>query len=100
MPGGTEYVGCQDIDGDTKPDANDTDRDNDGITDGVEDKNFNGRLDAGETDRLGTDTDDDGLADGLRRTYRRISLRPRSNSASSSVTGGLSSTRSPGACRW
>ncbi len=29
----------------------------DGIPDQFEDKNLNGRLDAGETDRLGTDTD-------------------------------------------
>jgi hypothetical protein len=52
-----EYNACANFDGTGGPDANDTDADGDGILDNQEDKNFNGKLDAGETDRLGTDTD-------------------------------------------
>ena len=41
------------------------DTDCDGIADGDEDKNKNGRLDAGETDPTKVDTDGDGLWDGV-----------------------------------
>ena len=40
------------------------DTDGDGLTDGAEDKNHDGRLGSGETDPNDTDTDDGGLSDG------------------------------------
>ena len=62
-----------DSDGDGIPDdiesgggtnPNDDDSDDDGILDGNEDANHNGRVDPGETDPLKADTDGDGLQDG------------------------------------
>ena len=47
----------------TNPISNDTD--NDGIADGDEDVNRNGRVDLGETDPGNPDTDNDGLPDGV-----------------------------------
>ncbi len=41
------------------------DTDSDGLIDGIEDKNFNGRIDSGETDPRGRDSDHDGLPDGI-----------------------------------
>ena len=41
------------------------DTDGDGLIDGMEDKNFNGRVDPGETDPRNKDSDHDGLCDGL-----------------------------------
>ena len=52
-----EFRACANRDGDAKQDAYDTDSDNDGITDGLEDKNKNGLFDPGETDALAVDTD-------------------------------------------
>ena len=43
------------------------DTDGDGLIDGIEDKNFNGRVDPGETDPRKKDSDRDGLCDGLCR---------------------------------
>lgn len=40
------------------------DTDSDGINDGDEDRNHNGRVDAGETDPNNPDSDDDGVIDG------------------------------------
>jgi hypothetical protein len=56
-----------------RPDADPTtttnplqmDTDSDGIKDGDEDKNLNGRLDVSETSPLNADTDGDGLRDGI-----------------------------------
>lgn len=45
----------------TRPDQLDSDED--GLKDGEEDKNFNGRVDAGETDPMKADSDQDGLED-------------------------------------
>jgi len=45
-------------------DANDADRDDDGILDGNEDANHDGVVDVGETDPCEEDTDNDGLLDG------------------------------------
>ena len=45
-------------------DHNDADTDDDGIPDGVEDKNQDGVLDADETDPCNADTDSDGIQDG------------------------------------
>jgi len=42
----------------------DADSDDDGLADGVEDKNRNGILDPGETDPCEVDSDDDGIQDG------------------------------------
>ncbi|MCK6549019.1 hypothetical protein L6R52_24450 [Myxococcota bacterium] len=47
----------------TSPTSADTD--GDGIPDGVEDRNRDGRWDAGETGALDLDSDDDGIADGV-----------------------------------
>ena len=44
----------------------DPDSDDDGLLDGVEDANFNGELDLGDTDPTDPDTDDDGICDGSR----------------------------------
>lgn len=43
------------------------DTDSDGLIDGIEDKNFNGRVNAGETDPRVKDSDRDELCDGLCR---------------------------------
>jgi hypothetical protein len=43
------------------------DTDGDGLIEGIEDKNFNGRVDKGETDPRIRDSDRDGLCDGLCR---------------------------------
>jgi len=48
---------------DTNPLVGDTD--NDGLKDGCEDKNKNGKVDPGETSPLLADTDGDGLRDGV-----------------------------------
>ena len=45
-------------------DPNDSDTDDDGISDGDEDINKNGVVDPGETDPCNPDTDDDGIQDG------------------------------------
>uniref|UniRef100_UPI000594989D GEVED domain-containing protein n=1 Tax=Thiofilum flexile TaxID=125627 RepID=UPI000594989D len=53
-----------DSDPTTKTDPLDSDTDNDGLLDGQEDVNNNGKVDAGETNPLDADSDDDGLSDG------------------------------------
>ena len=53
-----------DTDTDTTTDPNDADTDDDGITDGNEDADRNGAVDATETDPVLWDTDADGLLDG------------------------------------
>jgi hypothetical protein len=50
-------------------DPNDADTDDDGISDGMEDKNLNGFVDFGETDPCDSDTDSDGIQDGTERGY-------------------------------
>jgi hypothetical protein len=45
--------------------SSDDDRDNDGIPDGLEDRNQNGVVDPGETDPNNPDTDGDGIPDGV-----------------------------------
>lgn len=45
-------------------DAKDSDTDNDGILDGIEDADHDGLQDVSETDPLDADTDDDGISDG------------------------------------
>ena len=62
--------GIEDKDKDGKVDAGETDptnkdTDGDGLDDGVEDANKNGKVDAGETDPTKKDTDADGLDDGV-----------------------------------
>jgi len=52
-----ELSGCTDID--------ESDSDNDGIIDGVEDSDGNGSVDEIETDPCEDDTDEDGLVDGI-----------------------------------
>jgi len=54
----------EDNEGDGIGDVCDTDDDNDGLTDFIEDSNGNGVVDAGETDPLNPDTDGDGFTDG------------------------------------
>ena len=48
----------------TQSDPLNADTDGDGLSDGAEDRNFNGRLDAGETDPTDRDTDDGSVDDG------------------------------------
>jgi hypothetical protein len=43
------------------------DTDSDGLVDGIEDKNWNGRIDPGDTDPRNRDSDRDGLCDGICR---------------------------------
>ncbi|MFO7669784.1 MAG: hypothetical protein R6W31_09010 [Bacteroidales bacterium] len=75
IPGGTSggtgvaYLGTSatwsgDADAATKTDPLDADTDNDGISDGGEDKDRDGVKDAAETNPLDADSDDDGLKDG------------------------------------
>lgn len=54
----------KDTDGDGLFDGVDTDADDDGIPDAIEDRNGDGKRDAGETSPYDADTDDDGLCDG------------------------------------
>lgn len=61
---GTSGTWIPDSDPGSKSDPQDNDTDNDGIMDGTEDSNRNGRTDAGETSPLDADYDDDGLKDG------------------------------------
>ena len=56
------FVG--DADDSTTTSASSRDSDGDGLSDGVEDRNHNGRVDAGETDPSDADSDNDGLSDG------------------------------------
>jgi hypothetical protein len=67
-----------DADGDGVPDLTengtcmnpyDTDTDDDGILDGIEDANQNGIVDTGETDPCDSDTDGDGIQDGTESGY-------------------------------
>ncbi|MEA5457634.1 Ig-like domain-containing protein [Arcicella sp. LKC2W] len=53
-----------DADPTTKTDPTKADTDGDGLPDGIEDTNKNGRIDAGDTNPLAIDTDGDGLLDG------------------------------------
>jgi hypothetical protein len=59
----------EDKDGDGAVGSGETDRmnpdtDGDGVPDGIEDRNRNGMVDEGETDPLNPDTDGDGIYDG------------------------------------
>ena len=54
-----------DTDSDKQGNVCDDDDDNDGIKDKAEDKNGDGKLDAGETDPLKVDSDGDGLNDNI-----------------------------------
>jgi MYXO-CTERM domain-containing protein len=63
-----------DADPSTRTTANDADTDGDGLEDGAEDRNNNGRWDAGETDPGLFDTDDDGMDDGWETTYSTAEL--------------------------
>ncbi len=54
----------------------DKDTDNDGLKDGCEDKNKNGKKDAGETSPLLADTDGDGLKDGAEDANKNCVLDP------------------------
>lgn len=44
--------------------SNDADTDDDGLKDGTEDANYNGIVDAGETNPCNPDSDNDGIQDG------------------------------------
>jgi YD repeat-containing protein len=54
---------------DACPFIDDADSDDDGIPDGLEDKNRNGIVDPGETDPCNPDTDGDGIQDGTELGY-------------------------------
>ncbi len=54
------------------------DTDNDGLSDGEEDKNFNGAIEASETNFLIADTDADGLSDGDEKSFKSDPLNTRS----------------------
>ena len=54
----------------------DADSDDDGIMDGVEDANFNGRIDPGETNPCDPDSDDDGILDGTEKGLTADDIGP------------------------
>lgn len=60
---GTARSWTPDSDGSTVTNPNERDSDRDGLDDGLEDENWNGSRDAGETDPLDADSDDDSLLD-------------------------------------
>jgi len=60
----TDGAETADADGDGIGDNADTDDDNDGLLDVLEDGNGNGRVDVAETDPFNSDTDGDGTSDG------------------------------------
>lgn len=62
---GTKGFFVADADPGTTTSPKKVDSDGDGINDGVEDKNHNGKKDDSETDAASADTDGDGLDDGL-----------------------------------
>jgi subtilisin family serine protease len=57
-------------------DPHDTDTDDDGILDGVEDADHDGVMDAGETTPCDIDTDGDGIQDGTERGYTEAEIGP------------------------
>ncbi|GEM_PF-2882176 len=57
--------GFTDLDPASTTDPDDPDSDADGLLDGAEDANCNGRVDPGESDPRAPDTDGDGLEDGV-----------------------------------
>lgn len=61
IPDGIEKNACTDF--------SDADTDDDGIPDGTEDANYNGAVDAGETDPCDIDSDSDGIQDGTESGY-------------------------------
>jgi len=61
------------------------DSDGDGLTDGEEDVNLNGRVDAGETDPFSRDSDADGLDDGFE--VRELGSNPLSADTDSDGSG-------------
>jgi len=77
---------AQDIDGDglsndleilIGTDINNPDTDNDGILDGIEDFNKNGKIDSLETNPLLADTDGDGIIDGLEDFNKNGIIEPK-----------------------
>ena len=56
--------------------SNDADTDDDGLTDGTEDANHNGIVDAGETDPCNIDTDGDGIQDGTEMGLTSAGIGP------------------------
>ena len=59
-----------DVDTTTTTDPLDADSDDDGIQDGIEDSNHNGRTDTLETNPLNVDSDGDGIQDGTEMGIR------------------------------
>ena len=70
----------------TCTDPNDSDTDDDGISDGVEDANHNGLVDKDETDPCKVDTDRDGMPDGWELSN---SLNPLISDATGDLDGDL-----------
>ncbi len=68
-----------DTDGDHHYDFLDRDSDDDGLTDGSEDKNCNGSVDAGETSVRDDDSDNDGVSDMIEVAAGTNPTNPTSN---------------------
>lgn len=66
------------------------DSDGDGLIDGIEDKNQNGRRDLDETDASKWDTDNDGLCDGLCKVEKGQKLRGEDKNINGTVDEGES----------
>ena len=62
-------------------DVADADSDDDGITDGLEDLDRDGIVDAGETNPCMVDSDGDGLQDGTEKGYTLANIGPDTNTA-------------------
>jgi hypothetical protein len=75
-----ENAGCTD--------AGQSDSDGDGLADGAEDANHNGRQDAGETDPCDSDSDGDGLPDGWETAHGLDSLSDSGSVGSSGDVDG------------
>ncbi|MFQ5515652.1 MAG: hypothetical protein ACE5FG_14645 [Myxococcota bacterium] len=73
---------------DYRSDPLDLDSDGDGIPDGLEDRNGNGRIETGETFPNRADSDGDGLGDALEDTNLNGVVDPGETSASSPDTDG------------
>ncbi|MBN2362490.1 MAG: hypothetical protein JXR83_23760 [Deltaproteobacteria bacterium] len=76
--------------------ADNIDSDGDGINDGVEDANRNGRLDSGETDPNNPDSDGDQICDGPPRAIPNVCSGGEDLNANGHVDPGETDPRVPG----
>ncbi|NDC78137.1 MAG: hypothetical protein EBZ67_09745 [Chitinophagia bacterium] len=95
----TDGVEDTDKDGTVDPgetDPADADTDNDGIDDGVEDTDKDGTVDSGETDPADADTDNDGLDDGVEDTDKDGTVDPNETDPLDGLDDGVEDTDKDG----